>query len=58
MFFISLSGPAAFLVLADTFNVFPQPNKIAIVDIHWKRPNENKITDARRAARDVRKHGS
>jgi hypothetical protein len=48
MFLISLSGPAAFLVPADTFNVFPQPYNIALVDIHWKRPNEKEISHGNR----------
>ena len=44
MILINLSGSAAFLVLADTFNVFPQPYKIALVDIHWKGSNETELS--------------
>ena len=57
MFFISLSGPAAFLVLADTFNVFPQPYKIALVDIHWKRTNETELSRGERERAWLRVEG-
>jgi hypothetical protein len=31
-------------VFADTFDVFAQLDQITLVDIHGKRPNENKMS--------------